>query len=66
MTREEAIILSAYTGYLLTKNFSDVQDYISELLDRPVFTHELVDEKVLKEIRDKVKPLVMKIIENET
>ena len=54
MTKKEKIIVSAYTGYLMC-DFADMQKYIEEKLGRPVFTHELADEKVLEEVREKVK-----------
>ena len=41
MTRRESAIISAYTGFMITKDFSDVHAYIEEKMGRPVFTHEL-------------------------
>ena len=61
MTQEEKVIVSAYTGYLLCDNFSDVHEYIEKVLNRPVWTHELADEKILKEIRKAVKPDLARI-----
>ena len=55
MTKEECIIVSAYTGFMLCE-FDDMHKYIEEKLKRPVWTHELADEKVVKEIRKAVKP----------
>ena len=40
MTKREAAIVSAYTGYLIGE-FSDMHEYIEEIMGRPVFTHEL-------------------------
>ena len=54
MTYKEKIIVSAYTGYLMC-DFEDVHAYIEEKLGRPVYTHELVDEDIQKEIRDRTK-----------
>lgn len=62
MTKEEGIIISAYTGYMLTSDFHDVHRFIEDLLGRPVWTHQLVEEKVLAEIRHRAKPLIQKII----
>lgn len=61
MTKQEQIIVSAYTGYLIADNFDEVQDYIQQKLGRPVFTHELADPRVLEEIRDKVRPDLLSI-----
>lgn len=55
MTKEERIIVSAYTGFLMC-DFDDMHKYIEEKLGRPVWTHELADPKVLEEIREKIKP----------
>lgn len=65
MTKYEAIVLSAYTGFTLTKDFSDVHKFIEKLLNRPVKEKELKDEKVYAEIMEKAKPLVVEIIEAE-
>ena len=50
MTKQERIIVSAYTGVLMC-NFDDVHKYIEEKLGRPVFTHELGCDKVEREIK---------------
>lgn len=61
MTYYEKVVLSAYTGMLLVDDFADVQRYIEEKLGRPTFTHELVNEKLCEEIKDKVRPDLLKI-----
>ena len=58
MTREEGVILSAYTGYLLVDKFDDVHKFIEDLLGRPVWTHEFADRALLKEIQRKCKHLL--------
>ena len=65
MKHDEAVLVSAYTGYLLTKEFSDVQSFCEKMLGRPVFTHEFADSEVWKEIREKCRPLILKMITNE-
>lgn len=65
MTKHEAIVLSAYTGFLLTKDFSDVHKFCESLLGRSIFTHEFADKGIWDEIREKCKPIVEGIIENE-
>lgn len=40
MTKQERLIVSAYTGVLMC-DFSEFQIYVEQLLQRPVFTHEL-------------------------
>lgn len=39
MKKNEALLLSAFTGFLLVKDFHEVHEYIEEILERPVFTH---------------------------
>ncbi len=55
MTKREAAIVSAYTGILLGE-LSDIHTYLKEIMGRPVFAHELGDEKFLKRIKEKAKP----------
>lgn len=65
MKKSEAILISAYTGYLFTKDFSDVHNFIQELLGRPVFTHELARDDIMREIRAKCAPMIIKLVEGE-
>ena len=62
MTREERIIISAYTGYLMC-DFGAMHKYIEEKLGRPIWTHEFASEKIMEEIREKVKPDFLKLCE---
>lgn len=54
MTKQEKIIVSAYTGVLMC-DFSDVHKYIEEKLGRPVWTHEMASYNVQDEIKNSVK-----------
>lgn len=40
MTKREAAIVSAYTGYLIG-DINEMYKYISEIMKRQVFTHEI-------------------------
>ena len=62
MTKEERLIVSAYTGVLMTK-FSDLHKFIENKLGRPVFTHELVIESVVNELKEAVKEDFLKLCE---
>ncbi len=53
MTKNERLIVSAYTGVLMC-DMGDLQQYIEGVLGRPVWTHELADSRVLDEIKEKV------------
>lgn len=49
MTKREAAIVSAFTGRLLGE-FDEYHAYIEEIMGRPVFTHELGNRIIAKEI----------------
>ena len=66
MTHREAVIISAYTDRLLTKNIDDVRTFCEELLGRPLYEPELSDPKVREEICRKCQPLIKEIVESET
>lgn len=50
MTHEEAIAISAYTGYCFAP-FDEVHQFIEEILGRPVLTHELVRNDIWNDVR---------------
>lgn len=52
MTKREAAIVSAYTGYLIGE-FSDFQAYAEEIMGRPIFTHEV--PSIAEELKEKSK-----------
>lgn len=64
MTKQEKIIVSAYTGMLMC-DFDDVHEYIQKKLGRPVFSHELADKDIQKEIEEKTKGDFLEICNRE-
>ena len=64
MTKQEKIIVSAYTGVLMC-DFVDLQEYIEKKIGRPVFTHELADEGIQKEVKEKSKEDFLEICNRE-
>lgn len=64
MTKQESILLSAYTGFMLTKDFADVHKFCEELLGRPIWTHEFAFKGTQAQISEACKPLVLELIEN--
>lgn len=54
MTKREAAIVSAFTGRMFG-DFSDLHGYIEEIMERPVFTHELGNKEIAKQISDLAK-----------
>ena len=64
MTRREATIVSAYTGYFIG-GLDDLYKYLSELIGRPIYTHEI--PSVLKEYHRRIKQdFVALEVEDET
>lgn len=64
LTKEQSAILSAYTG-ILCGSFAAMHEYITNLLGRPIFTHELGDPKICAEIKDKSRNDFIKICYEE-
>lgn len=54
----------AYTGVLMC-DFSEFQIYVEQLLQRPVFTHELAMADVWQEIKEKSKPAFLALCRDE-
>jgi hypothetical protein len=64
LTREQAAIIGAFTG-VSCGPFSDVHKKIEELLDRPVFTHEIANSELWEKVKEKVKPEFFSICAEE-
>lgn len=58
MTKREAAIVSAYTGYLIG-GFNDFNAYAEEIMERPIFTHEFLS--IADELKEKSKKDFMSI-----
>lgn len=54
MTKREAAIVSAYTGILLG-NFSDMHEYVEEIMGGPVWTHQFGDKDFVEKVKEKSK-----------
>ena len=54
MTKQEKVIVSAYTGVLMC-DFADLHEHIEKIMGRPVWAHELADHDVMQEIKAKSK-----------
>lgn len=63
MTQEERLIISAYTGTLMT-DFSKFHEYCEKIMDRPVWTHEFIYEEFWQELKEKVKNNFIKLCGN--
>ena len=65
MTKEEALLISAYTGYLLVDDFAYVHKFCEETLGRPILTHEFADKELFEELRKVLRPQIKKLVERE-
>ena len=65
MTREEAILISAYTGYMLVPSgeFGLVHEACEKALGRPVWTHEFASKQIQQQLKDALFPQVKTLIE---
>ena len=52
MTKREAAIISAYTGFLIGE-FQDFHEYVEEILGRPIQTIEMIGEDIWEQIYEK-------------
>jgi hypothetical protein len=55
MTEREAAVITAFTGIAIG-DFGVAHLYIEEILERPVWTHELGTQLVWSQIKEKSKP----------
>ena len=51
LTKEQAIVISGYTGFMICEKFSDLHADIEARIGQRVFTHELSDPKVNKRVK---------------
>ena len=65
MTDREKAIVMAYTGVTMLsgEKFSIFHKYIEDIMERPVFTHELAIELVWKQIKEKSRADFIKLCE---
>lgn len=55
ITKREAAIISAYTGYKLGE-FEDIQKYAEELFGTPMWADGLSDRDVIEKLQEKATP----------
>ncbi len=63
ISKREAAIITIYTMHLLG-DLSYAEKYAEELMGRPVYTHELGDDKFTKLLKRKAKKDFEALIEN--
>lgn len=50
MTKKEAAIVSAYTGFMLGE-FSDMHEYAEKVIGCPIWTHQFADREVVERLK---------------
>lgn len=60
LTKRQAAIIGAYTD-VIAGPFSDIHEIIEEVLGRPIWTHQLIDDRIQAEIKEKFLPLFLEI-----
>lgn len=63
MTKLECAIIMAHTGttMLMGEDFSIFHKYIEDIMERPVYLHELANESVVAEIKRRSKNDFLKL-----
>ncbi len=66
MTKKECAIVMAFTGITMLsgEDFRIYHRYIEDIMGRPVWTHELANESVVKEIKEKSRYDFLKLCES--
>lgn len=63
MTKHERMIISAYTGVLVAKNFDEFHEWVEQYLGIPVWSHEFALQEFWDNLKQKVEPEFMAIVE---
>lgn len=64
MTKQEKLIVTAYTGILMV-DWDEFHKFAEELLGRPIYTHEFDKEEVTNEIVNAVRDDFMRLCDDE-
>lgn len=64
MTKQEKLIVTAYTGILMV-DWDEFHKFAEELLGRPIYSHEFSEEAVTNEIVAAVKEDFMRLCDDE-
>jgi hypothetical protein len=64
MTKQEKLIMTAYTGILMI-DFDEFHKFVQEKLNRPVWTHEFASDEFMTNLKEIVKEDFLKICTEE-
>lgn len=62
LTKEQALLVSAYTGFLCVNDFSEVHEFAEKAMERPVFTHEFADPEFYKDLRSVLRAEFLQLV----
>lgn len=62
LDKDQALLISAYTGYVVVNGFSEIHEYIEKVMGRPVYTMEIADQNFNAELREKLKGEFLKLV----
>ena len=67
MTLKERVIVETYTGVCMTSADErwEVYKYMAKLMGRPVYTHELAEDEIQSELKEKSKPDFLSLCKEE-
>jgi hypothetical protein len=63
MTLRECAIITAHTGIFMGQ-LEEFYKYINEIMERPVYTHELADSQIVAEIKKRSEADFIKLNED--
>ena len=68
MNKRECAIIMAYTGIVMLSgfDFNIYYKYLSEICGRSIYSHDLLSERVLNEIKEKSKPDFLELCRTAT
>lgn len=64
LTKEQAIVITATTGIMVTRSFADFHEAVESKLGRPVWTHEMASKEMASEIKDAFWDDFIELMEN--
>lgn len=64
MNKREALVLTAYTGFMCVEDFSEFHAFAEEVLGRPVWTHQFADPKMVEMLKDATHEEFLNIVKN--
>lgn len=65
LTKEQAVIITGYTGIMTCNKFSDFHEEVEKRMGRPVWTHEMGDKVFFNQIKELFREDFLSLIPQE-